>query len=209
MRRAVGVGEQLSLVRAIASPRGRSRVLPAVQEATEVDPVALVLVDVGLAHLDRPFEYLVPASMADLAVPGARVRVRFAGQDVDGFVLERRGPAEPRGQLAPLTPGGQPEVVLTPGLLTLCQETAARYAGTLGDVLRLAVPPRHATAEKNLTGAAWRRRRRQVPRPVPGPTTGWCVVLADGIASGEAPAASWLALPWSAGGRRLACLRWQ
>src|SRR6185436_4800248 len=144
-------GEQLSLVRAVASPRGRSRVLPAVHEAAEVDPVALVLVDVGLPHLDRPFEYLVPASLADLAVPGSRVRVRFAGQDVDGFVLERRATAEHEGKLAPLRRVVSPEVVLTPRLLTLCQEIAARYAGTLGDVLRLAVPPRHAAAEKNLT----------------------------------------------------------
>ena len=95
-----------------------------------------VLVDVGLPHLDRPFEYLVPVSMADLAVPGARVRVRFAGQDVDGFVLERRATAVHEGKLAPLRRVVSPEVVLTPRLLTLCQEVAARYAGTLGDVLR-------------------------------------------------------------------------
>ena len=78
------VGEQLSLVRAVASPRGRSRALPAVHEAAEVDPVALVLVDVGLPHLDRPFEYPVPSSVAHLAVPGARVKGRFAGQAADG-----------------------------------------------------------------------------------------------------------------------------
>ncbi|MCB0908495.1 MAG: hypothetical protein KDB63_15400, partial [Nocardioidaceae bacterium] len=47
----------------------------------ETDPVARVLVDVALAHLDRPFDYGVPATMADDAVAGARVKVRFAGQD--------------------------------------------------------------------------------------------------------------------------------
>ena len=30
----------------------------------EVDPVARVLVDVPLAHLDRPFDYAVPETMA-------------------------------------------------------------------------------------------------------------------------------------------------
>ena len=30
--------------------------------------------------------------MADTAVPGARVKVRFAGQDVDGYVVERAEP---------------------------------------------------------------------------------------------------------------------
>jgi primosomal protein N' (replication factor Y) len=32
--------------------------------------------------------------MADLAVPGARVKVRFAGQDVDGYVLARAATAD-------------------------------------------------------------------------------------------------------------------
>src|SRR5665647_3223186 len=122
------VGEQLSLVRAVASPRGRSRVLPVVQEAAGVDPVALVLVDVGLPHLDRPFEYLVPVSMADLAVPGARVKVRFAGQDVDGFVLARAATADHEGKLAPLRKVVSPEAVLTPAVLALSREIASRYA---------------------------------------------------------------------------------
>ena len=44
------------------------------QVITEVDPVARVLVDVPLAHLDRPFDYLVPAKMHDQVVPGSRVK---------------------------------------------------------------------------------------------------------------------------------------
>jgi len=199
------VGEQLSFVRAVASPRGRSRVLPKVQEAAEVDPVALVLVDVGLAHLDRPFEYLVPASMTDLAVPGARVKVRFAGQDVDGFVLARTQTADHEGRLAPLRKVVSPEAVLTPEILALARAIAARYAGTLGDVVRLAVPPRHATAEKNLPMEAptsgdaptW----AGVNAPEPGP---WLSYPAGPsflrhVASGDAPAASWLALPGQQG----------
>src|SRR5450631_3821097 len=161
------VSEQLSLVRAMAAPRGRSagstgsRALPAVQIA-EVDPVALVLVDVGLPHLDRPFEYSVPAEMADLAMPGARVKVRFAGQDVDGYVLARAASAEHDGTLAPLRKVVSPEAVLTPAVLALSRVIASRYAGTLGDVVRLAVPPRHATAERNLPKEAPTSAQAQV-----------------------------------------------
>ena len=202
------VGEQLSLVRAVASPRGRSRVLPAVQEAAEVDPVALVLVDVGLPHLDRPFEYLVPTSMADLAVPGARVKVRFAGQDVDGFVLARAATADHEGTLAPLRKVVSPEAVLTPAVLALSREIASRYAGTLGDVVRLAVPPRHATAEKNLPKEAptaavdpAAAAAGAVKPPEPGPWLSYPagVSFLRHISSGDAPAASWLALPGQQG----------
>jgi primosomal protein N' (replication factor Y) len=203
------VGEQLSLVRAAASPRGRSdgskRALPSVEQAAEVDPVAHVLVDVGLAHLDRHFEYLVPTSMADLAVPGARVKVRFAGQDVDGYILDRAATAEHDGALAPLRKVVSPEAVLTPGVLALAREIASRYAGTLGDVVRLAVPPRHATAEKGLPMEGPTSRVAQADAaaggvlraPAPGP---WSSYPAGAsflrhLASGDAPAASWLALP--------------
>lgn len=130
------------------------------------DPVARVLVDLPLAHLDRPFDYLVPESMAASAVPGARVKVRFAGQDLDGFVLERVPRSEHEGRLAPLRRVVSAEPVLTPEIAGLCEAVAARYAGTVSDVLRLAVPPRHATTEKKAP-----RDREPTPAPVadPGP----------------------------------------
>jgi primosomal protein N' (replication factor Y) (superfamily II helicase) len=206
------LSEQLSLSRTMASPSGRSvspgrpkATLSAVPQAAEVDPVALVLVDVGLPHLDRPFEYLVPAPMADLAVPGARVKVRFAGQDVNGYVLARAATAEHDGALAPLRKVVSPEAVLTPRVLELAHEIASRYAGTLGDVVRLAVPPRHAMAEKNLPvpaavpgGEAGGSTPRELPdAPAPGPWAGYPAGASflRHLGSGDAPAASWLALP--------------
>ncbi|HQR28256.1 MAG TPA: primosome assembly protein PriA, partial [Nocardioides sp.] len=125
----------------------RSRTTPRATgppELAAVDPVARVLVDVPLAHLDRPFDYAVPASMAAGAVPGARVKVRFAGQDVDGFVLERAARSDHPGRLAPLRRVVSAEPVLAPEIALLTGRIAERYAGTRSDVLRLAVPPRHA-----------------------------------------------------------------
>ncbi len=51
--------------------------------------MARIAVDLPLAHLDRPFDYLVPERLAALARPGVRVRVRFAGQLTDGYLLDR------------------------------------------------------------------------------------------------------------------------
>ena len=58
--------------------------------------MARVAVDISLPHLDRPFEYLVPDTMAEPAVPGCQVRVRFAGQLTGGFLLERAPTASTR-----------------------------------------------------------------------------------------------------------------
>jgi primosomal protein N' (replication factor Y) len=115
--------------------------------AAEVQPVARVAVDVSLSHLDRPFDYRVPAELADAVVPGCRVRVRFAGRLVDGFVLERVDESEHGGRLAFLDKVVSSEPVLRPEVAELARAVADRYAGTLADVLRLAVPPRHARVE--------------------------------------------------------------
>nr|WP_239161463.1 primosomal protein N' [Acrocarpospora phusangensis] len=110
-------------------------------------PVARILVDSPLPHLDRPFDYLVPASMHEDAVAGCRVRVRFAGKLTDGFLLERAAASEHEGTLLFLDRVVSPEPVLTPEIAALARAVADRYAGTMSDVLRLAVPPRHAKAE--------------------------------------------------------------
>lgn len=110
-------------------------------------PVARVYVDTGLAHLDRPFDYEVPPELSDDAQPGVRVKVRFAGKDRSGFVLERVAESDSGRALAALRTVVSAERVLTPAVAALCEAVAARYAGTRGDVLRTAVPPRHARVE--------------------------------------------------------------
>lgn len=111
--------------------------------------MARVLLDVALPHLDRPFDYAVPASMADDAVPGARVAVRFAGTEHHGFIAERLARSDHEGALTPLRRVVSPEPVLDADLHGLARAVADRYAGTLADVLRLAVPTRHAGAERS------------------------------------------------------------
>ncbi|MGL4744554.1 MAG: primosome assembly protein PriA [Dermatophilaceae bacterium] len=186
------VSEQLALI----PPRpGRPRRRAGADPTSSDLPVALVQVGTGLAHLDRPFEYSVPTSMTDDARPGVRVKIRFAGQDLDGFVLERRATAGHVGRLVPLRRVVSAEQVLAPPVLATARAVAARYAGTLGDVLRLAVPPRHAAAEKAL--AAQGPPPASLPRRSPGAWQRYPAGAAyvTRVAGGGAPAASVLAAP--------------
>ena len=110
-------------------------------------PVASVRLVGVLPHLDRPFEYAVtPATAA--AGPGMRVRVRFSGKDTEGIVLGRHDAPTTDRALAPLHRLVSEDVVVPPAMMRVCEEVAERCAGTVGDVLRLALPPRHARAEK-------------------------------------------------------------
>ena len=111
-------------------------------------PVARVLVATPLAHLDRPFDYLIRSEQDEAARPGVRVRVRFAGRLLDGFLLERVAESDHDGRLGYLDRVVSAEPVLHPEVAALARSVADHYAGTVADVLRLAVPPRHARVEQ-------------------------------------------------------------
>ena len=173
-----------------------------------VRPVARVAVDLPLAHLDRPFDYLVPERLDAQAQPGVRVRVRFAGQLTDGFLIERAEASEHQGSLRYLDRVVSPERVLTPEIAGLARAVADRYAGTLADVLRLAVPQRHAATETAPPGSG-----AGAPDPVPPPgrpaAGPWARYPAgpsflDALAAGRPARAAWTALPGPSWPREIA-----
>lgn len=169
----------------------------------EHEPVARVLPMLSVPHLDREFDYLVSAEQSDDAQPGVRVRVRFHGRLVDAFVLERRSDTDHVGKLGWLEKVVSAERVLTHEVLRLVDAVAARYAGTRADVLRLAIPPRHASVEKKPP----RHLEPLVNRPVD--LTGWSaysggVQFVSALQDSRAARAVWQALPGESWSQRLA-----
>ncbi len=165
-------------------------------------PVARVCVDTPLAHLDRPFDYQVPAELDATAVPGVRLRVRFAGRLVDGWLLERTERSDHPGRLGWLHRVVSAEPALSPQIAALARAVADRCAGTMSDVLRLAVPPRHARVEAEPVGPPVARP----PRPA---APGWGryprgPAFLDALHHGRAAHACWQALPGEGWPARLA-----
>jgi len=109
--------------------------------------VARVCIDSPLPHLDRLFDYSVPAKLAPVVAVGSRVRVAFAGRLVSAIVVELTGTSTYVGTLA-----GVKSAAVLPSFtatgLALAQAVAARYGGSLWDVCRLMAPPRVASVEK-------------------------------------------------------------
>ncbi|TXG91091.1 primosomal protein N' [Rhodococcus rhodnii] len=171
--------------------------------AAPTAPVARVLPLLPLPHLDREFDYLVPEEFDGTARPGVRVRVRFAGRLVDGFLLGRTDASEHTGKLGWLERVVSGEQVLTDEIADLAERVAARYAGTRADVLRLAIPPRHARVESDappepavvdesaVDATPWGRYRHGD-------------AFVDAVRSGRGPRAVWQATPGEDWPRRLA-----
>ncbi|MGB5016947.1 MAG: primosome assembly protein PriA, partial [Candidatus Nanopelagicales bacterium] len=135
------------------SKRARKGSAKGASPVAEQLPIARVAVEVSAMAVDRLFDYLVPAKLSQVAQPGTRVRIRFAGRLVSGFILERVEQPEHTGRLARIERVSGPPV-LTGEIVALTRAVADHYAGTLADILRDAVPPRHAASEQGAATAS-------------------------------------------------------
>ena len=149
--------QQLDLLQGF--PALRDALIPATPEPVNVaaeleasgvpNPVARVRVDSTLPQVDRTFDYRVPAELSEDAVPGARVRVLFNGHELTGYIEERAATTDwTRTSLLPLKSVLSRVPSVAPEIFALAEALADRYASTVANVLRLAVPPRIAALDK-------------------------------------------------------------
>lgn len=149
--------QQLDLLQGF--PALRDALIPAAPEPVNVaaeleasgvlNPVARVRVDSTLPQVDRTFDYRVPAELSEDAVPGARVRVLFNGHELTGYIEERAATTDwTRTSLLPLKSVLSRVPSAAPEIFALAEALADRYASTVANVLRLAVPPRIAALDK-------------------------------------------------------------
>lgn len=149
--------QQLDLLQGF--PALRDALIPVAPEPVNVaaeleasgvpNPVARVRVDSTLPQVDRTFDYRVPAELSEDAVPGARVRVLFNGHELTGYIEERAATTDwTRTSLLPLKSVLSRVPSVAPEIFALAEALADRYASTVANVLRLAVPPRIAALDK-------------------------------------------------------------
>ena len=200
---ALTLGESAGLVRRSGvSRQGELLDLPEPGERTVTvagvaDPVARVILDSPVPHLDRTFDYAIPAAMAQHALPGTRVVVRFGEQEMRGWIWQRGATTTHLGRLSPLRRVVSDLQVLPEASRRLIEAVATRSAGTRSDVVRLALPARHASTEVD--------ERDKVTRDFPSwerpkDLCGWRhydggADFLEQLADGAAPRAAWCALP--------------
>lgn len=165
-------------------------------------PVARVLPLLGLVHLDKLFDYQVAEEDSEAMQPGVRVRIRFGGRLVDGIVYDRVASPEHDGTLRYVDRLISPEQVLTPVLKEVIERVARRYGATRSDIIRAAIPPRHAQAEQSDTSGTW----AELGKHEPADLSGWSSYVygesfVDHVLSGGNGRAAWQVAPgddWAA-----------
>ncbi|OKL50000.1 hypothetical protein [Boudabousia marimammalium] len=113
-------------------------------------PVAQVILDVKVAHLDQMMDYLVPASLTQSAQIGAKVKVPLGASSKLGWIVGRSNRTSHGGALRPISAVVSQTPVLTPEILSLSQRLAQARVGTVAHILRSAIPGRHARTEKTV-----------------------------------------------------------
>ncbi len=114
-------------------------------------PVASVWVDTGIPTLAEPFSYLIPEKLSSQIRIGSRVQVPFKDKHLEGIVISRTSLTDDARELKSIYKLLGEFPVASGETLELISLTASYWGGSPYDVIRSAIPPRVASAEKDLT----------------------------------------------------------
>ncbi|MEO8528284.1 MAG: primosomal protein N' [Pseudolysinimonas sp.] len=143
--------------------------------------VARVLVDSALPQLDRLLDYRIPDALEGI-VPGVRVMVplRSANRMARAYVVETVDDGDFPGPLSDVAALVSPIPVLRPEVWALARAVSDRAAGSVNDVLRLAIPPRQVRVE-----SAWLARSPEDAPVVAAPSWDDYPALGPALEKGE------------------------
>lgn len=121
-------------------------------DSTISHPVAKVCLDVPFSWPDTLYDYEIPESLDSQAQVGTRVRVTFGRKRVTGLIVARESTTTARTLAPILQVTGLP--CTSPSLIEFYQRVATQQVAPLHDVLRSAIPPRHARGEQTVASLA-------------------------------------------------------
>ena len=128
----------------------RRATLPPAPDGWPKQPVAKILLEAPVLHLDRYFDYLIPKELDAAAQPGVRVKVRFGHQQLFGWLIRRTDTIETAARLTTIKTVVSALPVLEAKVLELAQQIAQHYGSITADVLRAVVPRRVAGVERDI-----------------------------------------------------------
>lgn len=124
--------------------------LPPAPDGWPEQPVAKILLETPVPHLDRLFDYLIPKELDAAAQPGVRVKVRFGHQQLFGWLVQRSDAIDTVARLTRIQKVVSVMPVLAPTVLALAETVAMHYGSITADVLRAVIPRRMAGVEREV-----------------------------------------------------------
>ncbi|NCA26338.1 MAG: hypothetical protein EBV37_05595, partial [Actinobacteria bacterium] len=105
------MSEKLKLKRQKSASTNKTR--KSVSLAT-TDPVASVLVDAPVSHLEALYDYLVPEELSNNAVIGTKVLIEFGNSKTEGLIVARINKSLTTQKLKPILALSSPPEIIPP-----------------------------------------------------------------------------------------------
>ncbi|TCD54907.1 hypothetical protein EJ419_00490 [Alloscardovia theropitheci] len=118
-------------------------------------PIARVVLDVQTAHLGQFFDYIVPQKFSEIAQPGTLIRARFGNRRCTGVIWERvQSSNAPQSALKSIEKVLSPHTHISAHMRADIEAIATFFGGSRANIVRLAVPPRVAKVEQEISIAS-------------------------------------------------------
>ena len=121
----------------IGSSKSKREYLSAVS-----NPLASVLVDTPVSHLEGIYDYLVPEELSNLATIGTKVLVEFGNSQTEGLIVARGDRNEASRVVKPILAISSPSGIVQPSILQHIELVRNRFGGSFWSLLKQAIPPR-------------------------------------------------------------------
>ena len=115
-------------------------------------PVAAVLVDTPVSHLEGVYDYLVPLHLEDSAVYGTKVVVPFGNTQVDGLIVGRKNDSQQIKNLKMIVDVSSPSGLISSQVIEHLELVRNRFGGSFWSLLKSALPARVAKEDKMISG---------------------------------------------------------
>lgn len=114
-------------------------------------PVAAVLVDTPVSHLEGVYDYLVPLHLEDSAVYGTKVVVPFGNTQVDGLIVGRKNDSQQIKNLKMIVDVSSPSGLISSQVIEHLELVRNRFGGSFWSLLKSALPARVAKEDKMIS----------------------------------------------------------
>ena len=114
-------------------------------------PVAAVLVDTPVSHLEGIYDYLVPLHLEHSAVYGTKVVVPFGNTQVDGLIVGRKNDSQQIKNLKMIVDVSSPSGLISSQVIEHLELVRNRFGGSFWSLLKSALPARVAKEDKMIS----------------------------------------------------------
>jgi primosomal protein N' (replication factor Y) len=114
-------------------------------------PIASILVDTPVSHLEGIYDYLVPEALDTDATVGSKVLVNFGTAKAEGIILQRKDKSDQDKNLKPILELTAPSGLISKSMLEHLESVRNRFGGSFWSILNSSIPGRVLKEEKVLS----------------------------------------------------------